>query len=73
MCFREAWILAGPGFAVLNQFRPFHNSPNLSALSKDSLLIEYYVHIRQVSPQPSCDYTKQESYDVYHNISPVEY
>ena len=41
-------------WGLLSQFPPFRYFPNFSALSKQTLAIEYHVYISQVSPQLSC-------------------
>ena len=45
------WLVLGWG--LLSQFPPFRYFPNFSALSKQTLAIEYHVYIWQVSPQLS--------------------
>ena len=47
------------GWGLLSQFLPFRYFPNFSALSKQTLAIEYHVYIWQVSPQLSCGDTCQ--------------
>ena len=47
------------GWGLLSQFLPFRYFPNFSALSKQTLAIEYQVYIWQVSPQLSCGDTCQ--------------
>ena len=42
------------GWGLLMQFSPFRYFANFSALSKQTLAIEYPVYIWQVSPQLSC-------------------
>ena len=48
-----------PGWGLLSQFAPFRYFPHFPLLSKQTLAIEYHVHIWQVSPQLSCDDTCQ--------------
>ena len=47
------------GVGLISQFLPFRYFPNFSALSKHTLVIEYYVYIWQVSPLLSCGVTCQ--------------
>ena len=47
------------GWGLLRQFPPFRYFANFSALSKQTLAIEYPVYIWQVSPQLSCGDTCQ--------------
>ena len=47
------------GWGLLSQFLLFRNFPNFSALSKQTLAIEYHLYIWQVSPQLSCGDTCQ--------------
>ena len=46
-------------WGLRSQFLPFRYFPNFSALSKQTLVIEYHVYIWQVSPQLSCGDTCQ--------------
>ena len=49
---RRAYIQpAGLGWVLLSQFSPFRYFPNFSALWVHTLVIEYHIHICQVSPQ----------------------
>ena len=47
------------GWGLLSQFSPFRYFPHFPLLSKQTLAIEYRVHIWQVSPQLSCGDTFQ--------------
>ena len=47
------------GWGLLSQFSPFRYFPHFPLLSKQTLAIEYRVHIWQVSPQLSCGDTCQ--------------
>ena len=47
------------GWGLLSQFSPFRYFPHFPLLSKQTLAIEYGVHIWQVSPQLSCGDTCQ--------------
>ena len=47
------------GWGLLSQFSPFRHFPHFPWLSKQTLAIEYRVHIWQVSPQLSCGDTCQ--------------
>ena len=52
----EPWfvLMLIQGWGLLSQFPPFRYFPNFSALSKQTLAIEYHVYIWQVSSQLSC-------------------
>ena len=52
------WIEA-QGWGLLSQFFPFRYFPHFPLLSKQTLAIEYRVHIWQVWPQLSCGDTCQ--------------
>ena len=55
----HASLCVALGWGLLSQFPPFRYFPNFSALSKQTLAIEYHVYIWQVSPQLSCGDTCQ--------------